>query len=92
VFSVASRSMSAVISVLTGPVEVGPLLSDQAAVPPEHSAGRDQPVRPQPSGQVPDQRGQDGAVGPVQAGPRLGAAQDGHLMPQHQQFRVLRRR
>jgi hypothetical protein len=39
------------------------------------------------SGQVPDQRGQDGAVWPVQAGPRLGAAQDGDLVPQHQQFR-----
>jgi hypothetical protein len=62
------------------------------AVPPEHSAGRDQPVCAQPSGQVPDQRGQDGAVGPVQAGPRIGAAEHGDLVPQHQQFRVLRRR
>jgi len=33
---------------------------------------------------VPDQRGQDGAIGPVQAGPGLGAAQYGDLMPQHQ--------
>jgi len=57
-------------------------------VPPEHGLGRDQPVRSQPSGQVPDQRRQDGAVGPVQAGPRIGAAQDGDLMPQRQQFRV----
>jgi hypothetical protein len=28
----------------SGPVRVGPLLSDQAAVPPQHGAGRDQPV------------------------------------------------
>ncbi|MGH3408295.1 MAG: hypothetical protein ACRDRJ_38250, partial [Streptosporangiaceae bacterium] len=64
--------MSTAISALTGgparPVRVGPLLSDQVAVPPEHGAGRDQPVRPQPSGQEPDQRGQDGCLGPVQAG------------------------
>ena len=75
-----------------GPVRVGPLLSDQAAVPPQHGAGRNQPVRPQPSGQVPDQRCQDGAVSPVQAGPGRGPAQYGDLVPQHQQLRVLRRR
>ena len=69
------------------PLDISDFLA-RPAVPPEHSAGRDQPVRPQPSGQVPDQRGQDGAVGPVQAEPRLGAAQDGDLVPQHQQFRV----
>jgi hypothetical protein len=97
VFSVASRSISAVISALTGgrPVRFGQVhffLTSPGAVPPEHGAGGDQPVRPQRSGQVPDQRGQDRAVGPVQAGPRPGAAQDGDLVPQHQQFGVLRRR
>jgi hypothetical protein len=59
-FSVASRSISAAISALTGgrPVwGVGLLLCDQAAVPPQDGAGRDQPVRPQRSGQMPDQRG-----------------------------------
>jgi hypothetical protein len=48
------------------------------------SAGRcrcDQPVRLQRSRQVPDQRGQHGAAGPVQAGLRLGAAQNRNLMP-----------
>jgi hypothetical protein len=34
-------------------------------VPPQHGSGGDQPVRPQPSGQVPDQRGQHRSVGPV---------------------------
>jgi hypothetical protein len=97
VFSGASRSISAVISALTGgrPVRFGQVhffLTSPGAVPPEHGAGGDQPVRPQRSGQVPDQRGQDRAVGPVQAGPRPGAAQDGDLVPQHQQFGVLRRR
>jgi hypothetical protein len=42
----------------SGAVRVGPFLSDQAVVPPQDGARRDQPVRPQPSGQVPDQRGQ----------------------------------
>jgi hypothetical protein len=41
------------------PVRVGPLPGDQAAVPAQDGTGGDQPVRPQPSGQVPDQRGED---------------------------------
>ena len=55
-FSVASRSMSAVISALTGgrPVRVGLLLCDQAAVPAQEGAGRDQPVCPQVMWQEPD--------------------------------------
>jgi hypothetical protein len=58
-------------------------------MPPEHGAGGDQAARPQPSRQEPDQRGQHGAVGPVQPGPRISAAQHGDLMPQHEQLRVL---
>jgi hypothetical protein len=50
-FSVARRSMSAAVSALTGgrprAVRVGLLLCDQAAVPAQDGAGRDQPVRPQ---------------------------------------------
>ena len=41
---------------------------------------------------MPDQRGEDRSVGPVQPGPGLGAAQPGDLVPQHQQLRVLGRR
>ena len=78
-FSVASRSLSAAISALTGwpagPVWVGPFPGDQAAVPPEHGAQRDQPVPPQPCRQDPDRRGEGRAVGPVEPGPRIGAAQ-----------------
>jgi hypothetical protein len=40
---------------------------------------------------VPDQRGQYRPVGPVQPGPRITPAQDGDLVPQYQQFRVLGR-
>src|ERR1019366_3646178 len=92
VFSVASRSISVAISALTGGrpvlVRAGPLPGDQPAVPPQHGAGRDQPVQPQFSRQEPDQRGEDGAVGPVQPGPGLGAAQHGDLVPQHQELGV----
>ena len=47
---------------------IGPLPGDQATVPPQDGARRDQPVRPQPSRQEPDQRGQHRAVGPVPPG------------------------
>ena len=51
--------------------------------------GGDQPVNPHPWRQVLDQRGEDGAVGPVQPGPRTRPAQHGDLMPQHEQLRIL---
>ena len=56
------------------PVRVGPLSGDQAAVPAQDCAGGDQPVRSQPSRQVPDQRGHHRPVGPVQPGPWMGPA------------------
>jgi hypothetical protein len=49
----------------------------------------DQPVHPQPPRQEPDQRGEDCAVGAVQSGPRMGPAQHGDLVPQHEKFGVL---
>jgi hypothetical protein len=67
-------------------------LGDQAAVPPQDSAGGDQTVRLQPSRQEPDQRGEDCAVGPVQPGPGIGAVQHCDLVPQHEQLSVLGRR
>jgi len=67
----------------------GPIPSDQAAVPPQDGTWGDQPVNPQPWRQVLDQRGEDGAVGPVQPGPRTRPAQHGDLMPQHEQLRIL---
>ena len=74
------------------PVRISPLPRDQAAMPPEHGAGCDQPVHPQPSGQEADQRGEHRAVRPVQSWPWMGAAQHGDLVPQHQQLDVLGRR
>lgn len=71
------------------PVRVSPLTGDQAAVPPQHGAGGDQPVHPQLPRQEPDERGEDGAVGPVEPGPGIGAAQHGDLVPQHKQLGVL---
>ena len=47
----------------------GPLPGDQATVPPQDGARRDQPVRPQPSRQEPDQRGQHRPAGLVPPGP-----------------------
>jgi hypothetical protein len=52
-------------------VRIGPLLCDQAAMPPQDGAGRDQPVRPQRLRQDPDQRGQHRPVGPVQPRTRI---------------------
>ena len=71
------------------PVRAGLLAGDQAAVPPQDGAGRDQPVYPQRSRQEPDQRGEDRPVGLVQWGPGIGAAQHRDLVPQHEQLGVL---
>jgi hypothetical protein len=65
----------------SGPVRVGPLAGHPAAVPPRDRAGGDQPVHPQPWRHEPDQRSEDCAVGPVQPGPRMGAAQHGDFVP-----------
>jgi len=73
------------------PVRVGPFSGDQAAVPPEHRAGRDQAVHPQMPWQEPDERGEDCAVGPVQPRPGTSAAQHGDLVSQHEQLDVLGR-
>ena len=37
----------------------------------------------------PDQRSEDRAVGPVEPGPRIGAAQHSDLVPQHEQLSIL---
>ena len=36
-----------------------------------------------------EKRGEDCAIGPVQPGPGIGAAQHGDLVPQHEQLGVL---
>jgi hypothetical protein len=73
----------------SGPVRVGPLAGDQAAVPAQHSNQGDQPVHPQPCRQKPDQRGEGRPAGPVEPGSWVGAAQHGDLVPQHEQLGVL---
>jgi hypothetical protein len=60
-------------------------------MPPQDGTGGDQAVCSQLRWQVPEQRGHNGSVGPVQPGPGIGAAQYGDLVPQHQQFGVLGR-
>jgi hypothetical protein len=40
--------------------------------------------------QEPDQRSENGAVGPVEPGPRMGTAQHGDLVPQHEQLASLK--
>jgi hypothetical protein len=74
------------------PVRVGSLPGYEAAVPPKHGPRGDQPVRPQASEQEPDERGEDRAVGRVQAWPGIGPSQHGNLVPQRGQLDVLRRR
>jgi hypothetical protein len=71
------------------PVRAGPRAVDQAEVPAQDGAGRDQPVPPQPCRQKPDECGEDRAAGPAEPGPRVGAAQHGDLVPQHEQLGVL---
>jgi hypothetical protein len=70
-------------------MRVGPVAGDQAAVPAQDGAGGDQPAGSQLCRQEPGQCGEDCAVGPVEAGPRIGPSQHGDLVSQHEQFGVL---
>jgi hypothetical protein len=70
-------------------VRAGPLAGDEAAVPAQDGTGGYQPVHPQPSGQEPDERGEDCSVCPVQPWLRVAPAQHGDLMSQHEQHGVL---
>jgi hypothetical protein len=65
-------------------VRVGPVASDQAAVPAQDGAGGDQSADSQLCRQEPGQCGEDCAVGPVEAGPRIGPSQHGDLVSQHE--------
>ena len=49
----------------------------------------DHAVATQCAGQPPDERGEHGPVRPVQARTWVGAAQDGDLVPQHEELDVL---
>jgi len=68
---------------------MAPLAGDQATVPAQDGAGTDESACSQLRRQEPDRRGENGAVGPVEPGPRMGAAQHRGLVPQHEQLGVL---
>ena len=60
-------------------------------MPAQDRARGDQPVILYRGGQQPDQPGQDRPIGPVQPRPGIAPPQERDLVPQHQQFSVLRR-
>jgi len=64
----------------SGPMGVGPSLADEATMPAQDSVQGDQTATPQCSGQSSYQGGEDRPVCPVQARPRVGAAQDGDFV------------
>jgi len=70
-------------------VGIGPFLGDQTTMPAQHRAGSDQAMPPQHPRQPPDQRGEHRSIRPVQARPRVGSAQHGDFVAQHQEFDVL---
>jgi hypothetical protein len=75
-----------------GAVRVGPLLGHQAVVPAQERGRGDQVMSAQHRGEASDERGEQGSVGPVQARPRVGSAEDGDLVAKDEQLHILRRR
>lgn len=63
-------------------VRVGPFTLEQAPVPGEQGGRGHDPVQPEVYGQELGERGDHGAVGPVQLGPGGLAAQDSDLVPE----------
>jgi hypothetical protein len=72
-----------------GSFGVGPSSADEAAMPAQDRVRPDQTMGSQCSGQPSDERGEHGSVRPVQAWPGVGAAQDGDLVPKHEELDVL---
>jgi hypothetical protein len=81
--------MTSLIHGRSGLVGVDPVLPHEPAVPAQDGAGGDQAMTPQGSGQPAGEGGEDGPVGPVQAGRRVGSAEHHDLMSQHEQLDVL---
>ena len=71
------------------PVRVRPFAGDQPAVPGQQRAGRDEPMGAQHSRQLPGQRREDGAVGPVRLGPGDLTAEHRDFVPENHDLRVL---
>jgi hypothetical protein len=68
---------------------IGPLLSDQATMPAQDRARRNQAMPPQHLRQPADEGREDRAIRPIQARLRIGSAQHGNFVAQHQQLDVL---
>ena len=60
-------------------------------MPAQDRVGSDYAAAPQCPGQSPHEGGEHGPVRPVQVRSRVGAAQDGYLVAQHEEFDVLGR-
>ena len=73
----------------SGPVRVGPPSAHEAAMPAQDRVRGDQAMAAQRAGQPPDEGGEHGPVRPVQARSRVGAAQHGDLVAQHEELDVL---
>ena len=69
---------------------LGPASGDQVPLPPQDRGKGDDPLQVASLGQPPGQRRKHRSVCPRQAGAADLATQHGHLMPQHQNLRVLR--
>jgi len=74
-----------------GPVRVRPFAGDQAAVPGQHRARRDEPAGAQHGWQQPGNCRQDGPVGPVGFGPGDLTPEHHDFMTEHHDLRVLGR-
>jgi hypothetical protein len=73
----------------SGPVRVGPSSADEAAMPSQDRVRGDQAMATQCAGQPPREGGEHSPVRPVQARSRVGAPQDGNLVPEHEELDVL---
>jgi hypothetical protein len=72
----------------SGRTWVGPFLRMRRRCQRRNRVWGDQAMSPPCSGQPPDQGGEDGSVRPVHAWSRVGAAEDGDLMPQDEELDV----
>ena len=68
---------------------IRPLLGDQATMPAQDRARCDQAMPPQHLRQPADEGGEDRAIRPIHARLRIGSAQHGNFVAQHQQLDVL---
>jgi hypothetical protein len=73
------------------PVRIRPLACDQAAVPGQQRARRDEPMGAQHGGQQPGERCQDRPIGPVRLRPGDLTPQHRDLMTEHHDLRILGR-